>query len=234
MSATSADRPPIVNFSENLCLLLNSWHIHEWVMPRNTNEWMWVHSTNSHMRHDIYDYEWVNMKSLMSHSPIYSQWFQYSLWSHSWVMSHNIYISCRIYEWVGHSTLKSLTNMRSLYSFTYTSWYYMTMNERIWMSHVTSRTTLYVWHDLIPCVTWLSVSVNMNGPRHVTNRKSCGKPRFWRKRDTDRQKSHSNLKKSFGMNMNGPRLVTNMISLCSSIYASCHVVCHDSEYRSLL
>ena len=36
-------------------------------------------------------------------------------------------------------------------------------------------------------------------PKSEQNRKSCGKPRFWRKRDADREKSHSNLKKSFGM-----------------------------------
>ena len=60
--------------------------------------------------------------------------------------------------------------MRSLYSFTYASWYYMTMNERIWMSHFASRTTLWgVMCEyevtlliyicvMMYCVTWLCMS----------------------------------------------------------------------------
>ena len=55
---------------------------------------------------------------------------------------------------------------------------------------------------------WIFVSVEFlticripGSPKSEQNRKSCGKPRFWRERDADRQKSHSNLKKSSGMKL---------------------------------
>ena len=56
-------------------------------------------------------------------------------------------------------------------------------------------------HQRPVSIEFLTICRIQGFPKSEQNRKSCGKPRFWRKRDADPQKSHSNLKKSFGMNL---------------------------------